>query len=88
MKFSIHKVVAVAVPALVTASAFAEGEGSGSAADVSAATGAINSIQGGLEAIIGALATPVASLVVAGVAIWAIPKVARALKRAFSGGQG
>lgn len=86
MKFSIHKVVAGAVPFLATASAFAEGESS--AVDVSAATGAINSIQGGLETIIGALATPVASLVVAGVAIWAIPKVARALKRAFSGGQG
>lgn len=71
---------------LAPAVMFAEGEGA--AVDVSEATGAISSIQSAFESILTALGPAVVAVVLAGVAIWAIPRIAGSLKSAFSGGKG
>lgn len=81
MKKFLLGLAATLAPAIM----FAEGEGS---LDVSEATGAITSIQGAFESILAALGPAVVAVVLAGVAIWAIPRIAGSLKSAFTGGKG
>lgn len=49
---------------------------------------AISQIQTSLTDILDALKTPVVALVVAGVAVWAIPRIVGLLKSAFNSGKG
>lgn len=64
---------------------FAEG---GSSVDTTTATGAITSIQTALTSVLGSLSTAVVAVVLAGVAVWLIPRIAGSLKSAFSSGKG
>lgn len=66
-------------------SALAQGEGSSTAFDVGTA---ITDIQSGMTGIIGQLKAPAIAIVLAGVAIWVIPKLVSYLKTAFQAGKG
>lgn len=63
-------------------------EGTTSSVDVTNATDAITQVQGAFEQILGTLGSAVLAIVIAGVAIWAIPRVVGSLKSAFTGGKG
>lgn len=49
---------------------------------------AITAVQTGMESILNKLGPAVLAVVVAGVAIWAIPRIVGLLKSAFSSGKG
>lgn len=68
--------------------AFAEGESSTPQLDTSEVVNAATSIKTGLVSILGDLSPLVIAVVVAGVAIWAIPRIVGILKTGFTSGKG
>lgn len=82
MKKFVAGFLSLALPAVVFA------EGSTPTADTTQATTAITTVQTAFETILSALGPAVLAVVIAGVGIWAIPRVVGALKSAFTGGKG
>lgn len=76
------------VGAVATSLPFSTFAQSSETVDVSAATGAISSVQSAMISILTPLGTAVVAIVLAGVAIWAIPRVVGSLKGAFQSGKG